>query len=79
MGKQLTRTVARAIEQAPCSIRELAREAGVSHVTLLRIKNGTHPASPQVARAVADALDRWGQRCSQQADRINRKLKGGGS
>ncbi len=77
MGRQLTRTVARAIERAPCSIRELAREAGLAHVTLLRIIHGTRPATPEVAAAVAQALERWGEQCSQEADRINRKLRGG--
>ena len=54
----------KALEQAPGSLRAIAREAGVPHSTLVRIKRGQRGATVDMARAVADALGRWSSRCS---------------
>ncbi len=71
----LTEIVARAIADAPCSLRALAREAGVPHSTLIRIVNGERDATPAVARAVAEALRRWSDQCAASAAGIERRLR----
>ncbi len=70
----LTEIVAQAVEAAPCSLRALAREAGVPPSTLTRIVNGERDATPAVARAVADALRRWRDDCATSAVGIERRL-----
>lgn len=55
---RLTSAVRYAIEHTPGSIRALADEAGVSHATLVYIRNGKRPATVPVARAVRDACRR---------------------
>lgn len=57
----------RAIRHAPCSIRALAREAGVSHSLLAAIVKGRERATPRVALLVARALERWTARCAKDA------------
>jgi lambda repressor-like predicted transcriptional regulator len=65
-----------AIHQAPCSIRALAREAGVSHAMLAAIVAGHERATPRVARRVAKALDRWAARCAKDAAAVRAVLAG---
>ena len=60
----LEEAVRRALAQVPGSMRALAKEAGIPHSTLVRIKQGQLGASPAVATAVADAFGRWADRCS---------------
>lgn len=60
----------RAIRRAPCSIRALARTAGVSHTQLADIVTGAERATPRVARLVAKALDEWATRCGTEAARV---------
>jgi hypothetical protein len=76
----LTAAVRHALRQAPCSVRALAREAGVPHSTLVRIQGGALNASPAVAGAIAQALLAWGQRCealaAQVGDAANPRAKG---
>jgi hypothetical protein len=55
----LTALVRRALREAPCSLRALAREADVPHSTLVRIRGGSLNASPEVADALVKALERW--------------------
>ncbi len=69
---RLTPAVARAITKAPCSLRRLAKEAGVPHVTLVWIVSGKRAATPAVALKVAAALDRWSARCGGLARGIRR-------
>ena len=64
---RLTQAVARAIRGAPCSVRALARAAGVPDSTLVRIVAGERAATPAVAAAVARALDQWSTRCGELA------------
>jgi hypothetical protein len=68
--------VRRAIRNAPCSIRALARETGVSHVMLAGIVTGRERATPRVAREVARALDRWAARCAQDAAAVRVVVEG---
>lgn len=65
-----------AIANAPSSIRELAKAAGISHVVLWGIVRGRERATPRVARLVATALERWGKRCAGDAARVRQALRG---
>ena len=60
---RLEEALRKALEQAPGTLRAIAREAGVPHSTLVRIKRGERGATVEVARAVADAFGRWSGRC----------------
>ncbi len=66
-AKELNKVVRLAIRRAPCSLRALAREADVPHSTLVRIKQRTLNASPETARKLASALQRWGEACQSAA------------
>jgi len=66
--------VLRAIADAPGSLRALSREAGVPHSTLVRIKKGQRGATPEVAKRLADALERWAGSCSSGADLLRGSL-----
>jgi transcriptional regulator with XRE-family HTH domain len=61
---QLEEAVRRALDEIPGSLRALAREAGVSHSLLVRIRIGDRAATREVAEALANALGRWAGRCS---------------
>lgn len=60
----------RVLEEAPGSIRELAREAGVSHVLLLGIRDGRRRLTPETRDAVAGALRGWAGRLEELADEL---------
>lgn len=64
------------IRRAPCSIRALARTAGVSHAMLAAIVTGQERATPRVAQLVARALERWATQCATEAARVRAALKG---
>ena len=68
--KHLTHEVLRAIEDAPSSRRQLAREAGVSDVLLVQLRRGDFQATPIVAEKLARVLERWGRECRDAARRI---------
>ena len=53
----LTEAVRRALAEAPASVRALAKEAGIPHSTLVRIKQGQLGASVAVASALLKALE----------------------
>ena len=72
----LSKAVKTAIENAPCSSRALASEAGVPASTLHRIANGERAATHAVATNVADALERWAKRTQEEAERIRLQLGG---
>ena len=61
---RLEEAVRRVLGEVPGSMRALAKEAGIPHSTLVRIRQGHLGASPAVARALADALGRWARECS---------------
>ena len=71
----LTRALRRALRDAPCSARELAREARVPHSTLVRVLAGARNATPAVAAAIAQALRAWGKRCGRLATAIENATK----
>ena len=64
-----------AIRRAPCSVRALARTAGVSHVMLAQIVRGREAATPRVALRVARALSAWGSRCEAEAARVRAAVR----
>lgn len=49
----------RVLQETPGSIRALAREAGVSHVLLTKIRDGDRRLTPDTREALAAALERW--------------------
>jgi transcriptional regulator with XRE-family HTH domain len=72
MSKNLTKTVARAIEKAPCSLRALAREAGVAPSTLTRIRTGELEPTVELADRIARALDSLARQAREQSGRCAR-------
>jgi plasmid maintenance system antidote protein VapI len=73
---RLTESVTQAVRGAPCSVRALARAAGVPDSTLVRIVAGERAATPAVAASVARALDQWGAKCGQLARAIRQAQRG---
>lgn len=71
MTDELRETLRRVLEEAPGSIRALAREAGVDHSTLLKERDGKRSVPDGRARELAAALRRWSERCSELADRLD--------
>jgi transcriptional regulator with XRE-family HTH domain len=63
MSDQLAEAVRKALTGLPGSDRALAIEAGVSQATIWRIRHGERGVSDDVVEAIADALERWGDRC----------------
>jgi transcriptional regulator with XRE-family HTH domain len=72
--ERLTLRVRKAIDAAPCSVRELARDAGVPHSTLVRITSGERLATAAVAGRIAAALAVWGRRCRKLANDLDQAL-----
>jgi hypothetical protein len=70
VGDTLTREVLAAIATAPCSLRALAREAGVAHSLLIQVQQGAFRATPALAEKLAAALERWGTGCLDAARRV---------
>ncbi len=62
----------KAISAGPASIRTLAREAGVSHVTLLKVRNGDARLTPKVARGLVRALRKWSRLYADLADKLEK-------
>lgn len=73
-AQSLNRIVANALRRAPCSLRALARTAGVSHAQLARLVGGQRNATPPVAEALASALEQWGADCVSAAKSIRKAL-----
>jgi hypothetical protein len=69
MTKQ--RTVIREIlRRSPGSLRRLARDAGITHVALIRARRGEFPLSPERVAAVIRTLRSWSRTCAELADRL---------
>jgi len=69
-----SRAVREALAKAPGSLREIAQRAGVPHITLSHIMRDKRAATPNVANAVADALDAIATECTIGAAKIRRSL-----
>jgi plasmid maintenance system antidote protein VapI len=67
--------VRQAIASAPRSLRALARAARVSHVTLLRIRDGDELVSARVAARLARVLDTWAAEHAREAAKLARSCK----
>ena len=59
----------------PGSLRELAREAGISHSLVSQIRNGKRNASTQTLDALAAALRRWSHQCQVGANRLRQAME----
>ena len=70
MRANLAGEVRAAIAAAPCSMRSLARAAGISHNSLARLRQGTLAATPTIAVKLAEALELWGAGCQRAAKRL---------
>ena len=70
----VTRAVRESLAQAPVSLREIARRAGISHVLLARIVAGERNATAVVADAVTTALEAIAAESAKAAARVRRSL-----
>lgn len=75
MSDRLTKTVRKALEEKPASDRALAQEAGIPQSTVSRIRTGVRDATPDVAKALADALGRWADNCRAAETALRRTLE----
>ena len=75
VSEELADAVRDALERAPCSDRALALEAGIPPSTITRIRHGERGATPAVVQALADALARWGGRCTDAERALRRALE----
>lgn len=73
--RKLTQAIQAALRAAPCSMRELAKQAKVPHSTLVRIAKGERLATVEVAKRVGRALHVWGDRCLKQVQRVERAVQ----
>ncbi len=72
MGEQLNRIMRDALKAVTASVREIAKEARVSRITLARHASKAMGVSPDVARKVAGVLRRRGERLLALAKRLKR-------
>lgn len=72
---KLARETRAAIAAAPCRLTALARAAGLSHTTLVKIRRGTLLASPVIARKLARVLEHWGATCQRAGERLRRATR----
>lgn len=73
-GDRLAGAVKAAINGTPTSVRALARAARLSHGMLVAIRRGTKRPSPETARGIAVALERWSHKLAALARRIRKAL-----
>lgn len=62
----------RVLREAPGSIRELAREAGVNETLLRKVRDGKRRLTRETQQAVVNALQRWSGRCEELARALER-------
>jgi DNA-binding phage protein len=60
------------LRKAPGSIRSLATEAGLSRTALRLAASGEINLTAESVQKVVRALRRWGDRCDQLADKLER-------
>lgn len=71
----LRKALSEAMELGPGTLRELARESGVSVGHLSRILSGERNGTPEIAERVGEAFQRWAERSSEAAAIIRRSTK----
>ena len=64
-----------ALQQAPGSIRELAREAGLSEGALRQARDGDIDLTTDSVRRIIRALRRWSKKTADLADRLETALE----
>lgn len=74
MTPEMEDAVRRALDDAPASLRAIAREAGVSQALLTMIRSGRRAATAETVEAVATALERLSERHAEAA-RVLRELQ----
>ena len=72
-----TRALRKVLREAPCSMRALARAAGVAHQNLVLARDGLRPVSDAMAASVAAALRTWADTCDRLADEMERATEEG--
>jgi hypothetical protein len=63
------------MRQAPGSVRDLAREAGISEAALRQARDGTIQFTPDTTGKLIRALRRWSRTTAELADRLEQALK----
>jgi hypothetical protein len=58
------------LSEAPGSIRELARAAGLSHASLIQARDGEIGLRPETVRSIVEALRAWSTTCAALADHL---------
>ena len=63
------------LDQAPGSMRELARASGLSHAALYQFRYGKTNLRPESVHRVAGALRTWSRTCGEFADELEQALE----
>lgn len=74
MSEELAEAVREILDKVPGSDMELARASGVPQSTISRVRNGERGCTPEVARALVDALDGWTENCADARDHLRHTL-----
>ena len=72
------RILRKIIRQNPCSLRALAREAGVPHASMIQARDGERNVTPDMAKKIVAALRRWAATCNRLADELENTSATGG-
>ena len=70
----MTKQFQRAIDRSPASLRALAREAGISHVTLVRVRAGDFNLTPDVRERLVKVFRKWSALYADLADRLEKEV-----
>lgn len=63
------------MRQAPGSVRDLAREAGITEAALRQARDGNIRLTPETVGKLIRALRRWSRNTAELADRLEQALK----
>jgi plasmid maintenance system antidote protein VapI len=74
MSEELAEAVREILDAVPGSDLELARRADVPQSTISRIRTSKRGCTPEVARKLEQALDRWSKDCAAARDHLRRAL-----
>lgn len=75
MSEELAEAVREVLDAIPGSDLELAQRADVPQSTISRIRTGERGCTREVARKLAEALDRWSEDCAAARDHLRRALE----
>jgi hypothetical protein len=76
--KSIEVVLQRISDELPVSIRQLAREAGLAHVSLLARRDGQLTVGPEKLLQVAAALRGWGNDFARLADELEKAVRAEG-